>query len=158
MRSLMIGMMGRVAWAAAWVAWAVVWAVAWAAAWAAWGAVCGPFLRPACRSPTLAPNQTRHLPTRLVSLSAPDPDEGLALPAAGEKLQILGDVAKVNDNPRVQKALRRLAAAKAPTSLSQLVMWRVAADLDWNTIAQLSRSWANRHETRSGPGFRRSSR
>ena len=25
-------------------------------------------------------------------------------------------------------------------------MWRVAADLDWNTIAQLSRAWANRHE------------
>jgi hypothetical protein len=94
----------------------------------------------------LAPNQTRHLPTRLVSLSAPDPEDGLSLPQAGEKLQILGDVAKVNDNPRVQKALRRLAAAKAPTSLSQLVMWRVAANLDWNVIAQLSRSWAHRYE------------
>ena len=67
------------------------------------------------------------------------------LPAEGEKLQIL-DVSKVNANPRVQKALRKLATAKAPTSLSQLVMWRVAADLDWNTIAQLSRAWANRFE------------
>ena len=94
----------------------------------------------------MPPGQTRHLPTRLVSISPPDLEEGLILPQAGEKLEILGDVAKVNHNPRVQKALRRLATAKAPTSLSQLVMWRVAADLDWNTIAQLSRSWANRHE------------
>ena len=36
---------------------------------------------------------------------------------------------------RVQKALRRLAADKAPTSLSQLVMWHLSAGLDWNTIA-----------------------
>ena len=33
-----------------------------------------------------------------------------------------------------------------PTSLSQLVMWRVASGLDWNTIAQLSENWANRYE------------
>jgi hypothetical protein len=94
----------------------------------------------------LAPGQTRHLPTRLVNLSAPDLEDGLSLPAAGEKLQILGDVSKVNDNPRVQKALKRLSAAKAPTSLSQLVMWRVSANLEWNVIARMSRSWANRHE------------
>ena len=30
----------------------------------------------------------------------------------------------MNENPQVQKALRRLAAEMAPTSLSQLVMWR----------------------------------
>jgi hypothetical protein len=95
---------------------------------------------------TLAPGQTRHLPTRLVSLSTPDPELGLVLPQAGERLEILGDVAKVNDNPRVQKALRRLAAAKAPTSLAQLVMWRVSANLDWSTIANLSQAWAGRHE------------
>jgi hypothetical protein len=95
---------------------------------------------------TLTAGQTRHLPTRLVSITAPDPEVGLVLPQEGEKLQILGDVAKVNDNPRVQKALRRLAAAKAPTSLAQLVMWRVSANLDWNTIAQLSQAWAGRHE------------
>ena len=89
---------------------------AWAAAWvAAWAAACVPSRRPACRSPTLAPSQTRHLPTRLVSLSPPDPEEGLILPAGrARSSRILGDVAKVNDNPRVQKALRRLAAAKAP--------------------------------------------
>ena len=46
----------------------------------------------------------------------------------------------------MQKALRRLAVDKAPTSLSQLVMWRVAGGLDWNTISQFSEKWANGHE------------
>jgi hypothetical protein len=94
----------------------------------------------------LAPGQTRNLPTRVVSISSLNLEAGLMLPQEGEKLQILGDISQVNNNPRVQKALKRLATAKAPTSLSQLVMWRVATDLDWNTIAQLSQTWANRHE------------
>jgi hypothetical protein len=102
---------------------------------------------------TLSPGQSRHLPTRLVSITSPDLEDGLILPQAGEKLEILGDVAKVNNNPRVQKALKRLAIAKAPTSLSQLVMWRVAAGLNWNAIAQLSRSWANRHEIALAQSF-----
>ena len=51
---------------------------------------------------------------------------------------------QVNDDARVQKALRRLAADKAPTSLSQLVMWNLSAGLDWETIAELSQSWSNR--------------
>ena len=46
-------------------------------------------------------------------------------------------------NPRVQKALKRLSTSKAPTSLSQLVMWRVAGGLEWDTIAQLAEKWAN---------------
>ena len=41
---------------------------------------------------------------------------------------------------RVQKALKRLAADKAATSVSQLVMWNLAAGLDWETIAQMSQS------------------
>jgi hypothetical protein len=94
----------------------------------------------------LRPGQTRHLPTRLVSLSPPDPQAGLSLPEEREKLQILGDIARVNDDPQVQKALRRLAADKAPTSVSQLVMWRLAAGLDWDTMSQLSEKWANRYE------------
>ena len=61
-------------------------------------------------------------------------------------MRIVGDIAQVNDDERVQKALRRLAAEKAPTSLSQLVMWNLAAGLDWNTICELSQSWSNRHE------------
>ncbi len=43
---------------------------------------------------TLNPNQTRHLPTRLASLSAPnpnDPDSGVVMPSEGEKLR-LGDI------------------------------------------------------------------
>jgi hypothetical protein len=97
-------------------------------------------------SALINPNQTRHLPTRLVSISPPDPEQGLRLPEKDEPLRIVGDIAQVNDNALVQKALRRLAADKAPTSLSQLVMWNVAAGLDWNTIAQLSQGWSNRHE------------
>jgi hypothetical protein len=42
--------------------------------------------------------------------------------------------------------LRRLAADKAPPSVSQLVMWRVASKLDWETIARMSKSWSNAHE------------
>ncbi len=97
-------------------------------------------------SAVLAPGQTRHLPTRLVSISKPDPETGLRLTHEGEPLQIVGDISDVNADARVQKALKRLATDKAPTSLSQLVMWNLAAGLDWNTIAQLSGGWSNRHE------------
>jgi hypothetical protein len=67
------------------------------------------------------------------------------LPEKGEPLSI-GDIGDMNPNPRVQKALRRLAAEKAATTVSQLVMWNVAAGLEWDSIAELSRSWANRFE------------
>ena len=97
-------------------------------------------------SAVLNPGQTRHLPTRLVSITAPDLEQGLRVPEKGEPMQILGDISQVNDDDRVQKALRRLATDKAPTSLSQLVMWNLAAGLDWSTIAQLSQGWSNRHE------------
>ncbi len=70
---------------------------------------------------------------------------GLTLPEKGEPMRIVGDIARVNDNPMVQKALRRLAADKAPTSISQLVMWKLAG-LDWETITELSRRWANAYE------------
>jgi hypothetical protein len=97
-------------------------------------------------SAVLNPNQTRHLPTRLVSISAPDPEHGLRLPGEDEPLRIVGDISQVTDDARVQKALKRLAADKAPTSLSQLVMWNLSAGLEWATIAELSRSWSNRQE------------
>jgi hypothetical protein len=58
----------------------------------------------------------------------------------------VGDIAQINDNPLVQKALRKLAATRVPTTVSQLVMWRVSGGLDWETIAQLSAEWANRQE------------
>jgi hypothetical protein len=94
---------------------------------------------------TLNPNQTKALPTRLVSLSPPNLEEGLILPDQGEKLRILS-LGQANVNPLAQKALKRLSTLKAPTSLSQLVMWRVAAGLDWETISQLSEKWANNYE------------
>ena len=37
-------------------------------------------------------------------------------------------------------------ADKAPETVSQLVMWRVAGGLEWATIANLSKGWANAHE------------
>ena len=96
---------------------------------------------------TFKPGQTRELPTRLVSLTPPDPtsETGLNMPAKGEKLQI-GDVSQTNNGEKVQKALKRLAALKAPQTISQLVLWRLNSDSDWDTIAQLSKSWANSYE------------
>ena len=58
----------------------------------------------------LKPGQTRNLPTRLVSLTPPDLQGGLRLPAKGEALQ-LGDIGEISTDPRVQKAMKRLADA-----------------------------------------------
>jgi hypothetical protein len=69
----------------------------------------------------------------------------VSLPAKEEPLQI-GDISQLNLSPQVQKALKRLQADKAPSTLSQLVMWRLAAGLDWNSISQLSSKWANASE------------
>jgi hypothetical protein len=96
-------------------------------------------------SAVLNRGQTRHLPTRLVSVNSPDPESGLSLPEKGEELRIVGDIARVSDDPKIQKALRRLAADKAPTAMSQLVMWRLAG-LDWETIERISDKWASASE------------
>jgi len=96
-------------------------------------------------SASLKPSQTRHLPTRLVGLSNPDAEHPVARPEKGEELQI-GDISQVSDNPLVQKALKRLAADKAPITISQLVMWRLTSGLEWDAIARLSKGWANAHE------------
>jgi hypothetical protein len=97
-------------------------------------------------SAILNPRQTRHLPTRLVSISAPRAEGRVNLPGDGERLRIIGDIASVNEDSKVQKALRRLTAQMAPTSVAQLVMWRLASKLDWDTIDELSRNWANDYE------------
>jgi hypothetical protein len=93
----------------------------------------------------LKPGQTRHLPTRAVSLNPPDPQAGVRLPEKGEALEI-GDIRDLGTSARVQKALARLQKEKVSTQVSQLVMWNVASGLDWPAIAELSRSWANRFE------------
>jgi hypothetical protein len=97
-------------------------------------------------SALLKAGQTRHLPTRLVNVPARDGQSGIGLPGKGEKLRIVGDVSKVNGDARVQKALKRLSAQMAPTSLSQLVMLRLAGGMSWDAIADLSEKWANDYE------------
>jgi len=94
---------------------------------------------------TLRPNQTRGLPTRLVSLVGPTTDGKATLPAKGEKLQ-LGDSRQILESPLAQAALKKLAEDKAPTTIAQLVSWNVIHGMDWETIAALSKSWANAHE------------
>jgi hypothetical protein len=98
------------------------------------------------------PGQTRNLPTRLVSLSNPAPDGGVLLPVEGEKLRI-GDISQVSKNPKVQKALKRLAADKANNRVAQMVMWRVASGLQWDAIAQLARNWGNPYELTLAQSF-----
>ena len=147
LRSLMIGMMGMGGMGGGmggmgggWVAWVEEWE-----AWVEWDAMMSvpPSALP---SALLNAGQTRNLPTRVVNMVAPDPVVGLRLPEKGERLRIVGDVARVNDDVQVQKALRRLTAEMAPTSLTQLVMWRLVAKLDWDTIAEISQKWANEYE------------
>jgi len=46
----------------------------------------------------------------------------------------------------VREALKRLAAQKAPSTVTQLVLWRVAQGMDWETIEGLAKSWANPQE------------
>jgi len=100
----------------------------------------------------LKAGQTRSLPTRLVQLSQVGSDRPLAMPEKGEKL-LLSDVAQKNTDVRVQKALRRLAADKAPATIAQLVMWNVAGKLDWETIAGLAKKSANAHEVSLARAF-----
>ena len=77
-------------------------------------------------SALLNPGQTRHLPTRLVSLMPPDPEAGVKLPFKGESLQLV-DIAETEHSPIVQKAMRRLAEEMAPSRVSQLVMWHLVS-------------------------------
>ena len=96
----------------------------------------------------LKPDQTRHLPTRLMSLSAPnasDPNSGLAMPAKGEKLR-LGNARDNGTDPRVLKALIRMAEDKAPESVATMVLWSVASGLSWDQIATKSQGFANANE------------
>ena len=45
----------------------------------------------------------------------------------------------------MQKALRRLSALKVPTSVSQLVMWRLTSGLGWDDMARAA-EWATPYE------------
>jgi hypothetical protein len=98
-------------------------------------------------SALLKPKQTRHLPTRLVGLSSPnpDPDHPVAMPEEGEALRI-SDISQTSADPTVRAALKRLAQDKAPITVAQLVMWKLAAGLSWDEIASLSKNFANANE------------
>jgi hypothetical protein len=103
-------------------------------------------------SSTLKPGQTRALPTRLFSLSAPAEAGASVLPVKGEKLR-LGDSSKLNLDTKASKALRRLAEDKAPESVATLVMWNVSGGMDWEQIASSSKGWANAHELSLAKSF-----
>lgn len=67
------------------------------------------------------------------------------MPAKGEKLS-LGDIGQTPADARVQAALKKLAADKAPQGITQMVMWNLAAGLDWDTIGRIAKPWANPYE------------
>ena len=101
----------------------------------------------------LKANQTRSLPTRLASLSAPTGVDGkVTLPEKGERLR-LSDLSDSNFDARSLKALTRLGQDKAPETLATLVMWNVASGLDWATIKDKSKGWANDHELSLAQSF-----
>jgi hypothetical protein len=93
---------------------------------------------------TLNPGQTRSLPTPLVSLSGPTEDLQVALPGKGEKLE-LGSIDDEDAPPILRAALKRLAQEKAPDTIAQLVVWRLAG-VEWQMIGRLSRRWSNPNE------------
>jgi hypothetical protein len=107
---------------------------------------------PALPSALLNAGQTRHLPTRLVALTAPDPQEGVKLPKKGEPLQ-LGDITDISDNPRVQNALRRLASDAAAKSIARLVIWHLNSGMNWESLAQLGDGRANPYEVTLAKDF-----
>ncbi|GAC1346842.1 MAG: hypothetical protein NVSMB14_09730 [Isosphaeraceae bacterium] len=94
---------------------------------------------------TVEPGQTQDLPTSCVLLSDPTRNnDALAVSPKGEKLQ-LGDIGQLTRDVRLQRALRRLAAEKAPLSVTQVVIWRLKG-MDWAKLEQLSKGWVNAYE------------
>jgi hypothetical protein len=68
------------------------------------------------------------------------------MPQMGEFLEIRDIDTFEAINPRARAAVKRLAEAKAPETVAQLVLWHVGYELDWQTLERLSRPWANRNE------------
>jgi hypothetical protein len=96
-------------------------------------------------SATLNPRQTRELPTRLVSLQGPNAEGRAILPAKGESLKI-GRFDQISGDRWARAALHRVALEKAPPSVAQLVMWHVYHGFSWDTLGQITKSWANDYE------------
>ena len=68
------------------------------------------------------------------------------MPREGEVLEIRDINAIEGVSPRIREVVERLAAEKAPETVSQLVLWHLGYGIDWPTLEDLSRSWANRGE------------
>jgi hypothetical protein len=64
-----------------------------------------------------------------------------SVPAKGEILE-LKDAASAGLDPRVQNALTRLAYAKAPIIIGQMVMWNLSSGLSWDQIARKAKGAA----------------
>jgi hypothetical protein len=94
---------------------------------------------------TLEPGQVKHLATPLVSLNGPGANAEPLAPAEGEKLRI-GSVDQATDDLRTSLALKRLAAVKAPQTISQMVLWYVTAGADWDDVGRLAQGWGNAYE------------
>jgi hypothetical protein len=94
---------------------------------------------------TVAPGQTRRLPTNVVSLNPPSPEGKVVFPAKGEELE-LADAGQVLQDARLRAALVRLAGEKAPETVTQLVLWHLGTGMDWASLAQVARGWANSSE------------
>lgn len=88
----------------------------------------------------LQPNQTRTLPTSLVSISS-EPGSGLKFPEKGERLEI-SDAVSLGMKPEIRNALIRMAYLKTPQIVSQMVMWNLAEGLSWERIANRVRGRA----------------
>jgi hypothetical protein len=65
------------------------------------------------------------------------------MPRKGEALEIR-DVDTIEAiSPRLQNVVKRLAEERAPETVAQLVLWHLGHGIDWPTLVQLSRPWAN---------------
>jgi hypothetical protein len=94
---------------------------------------------------TLQPGQERHLPTTVVSMNAPDANMRPVVPAKDEVLQISG-IEQWTDDARTTNALKKLAQAKAPASIAQMVLWYVTSGANWDDVGRLSQGWGNAGE------------
>ena len=78
-------------------------------------------------------------------MNAPGENLEPLVPAEGEALQISG-VEQWTDDKRTLTALKRLAEAKAPQTIAQMVIWYVTAGAGWDDIGRLSAGWGNASE------------
>ncbi|SIO62449.1 hypothetical protein SAMN05444166_7050 [Singulisphaera sp. GP187] len=99
---------------------------------------------PAGKTPEtmLKAKETRRLSTLAISLDGPRDDESVNVPLKGERLQ-LGEIGQLKRGVATELVVQRLGAENAPETMAQLVLWNVAAGVDWSKVSRLSRSWAN---------------